>query len=87
MPGPLSRTVRRAVSPSSSTATWTRGSSTSLCSTAFSTGLSTTDRAPVVANAGVRSVVDNLVENAVEHNDADDPRVHVAVELDARPPV
>jgi len=40
------------------------------------------DRAPVVANAGVRSVVDNLVENAVEHNDADDPRVHVAVELD-----
>jgi hypothetical protein len=40
------------------------------------------DRAPVVANAGVRSVVDNPVENAVEHNDADDPRVHVAVELD-----
>ena len=38
------------------------------------------EQAPVVANAGVRSVVDNLVENAVEHNDADDPRVHVAVE-------
>jgi signal transduction histidine kinase len=29
--------------------------------------------------SGVRSVVDNLVENAVEHDDADDPRVHVAV--------
>lgn len=38
------------------------------------------DRAPVTANAGLRSVVDNLLENAVEHNDADDPRVHVAVE-------
>ena len=37
------------------------------------------EKATVVANAGVRSVVDNLVENAVEHNDADDPRVHVAV--------
>lgn len=36
--------------------------------------------APVAANAGVRSVVDNLVENAVDHNDADDPRVHVQVE-------
>lgn len=39
-------------------------------------------RAPVTANAGLRSVVDNLLENAVEHNDADDPRVHVAVETD-----
>lgn len=38
------------------------------------------DRASVTANAGLRSVVDNLLENAVEHNDADDPRVHVAVE-------
>ena len=37
------------------------------------------EEATVVANAGVRSVVDNLIENAVEHNDADDPRVHVAV--------
>lgn len=38
------------------------------------------DRAPVTANAGLRSVVDNLLENAVEHNDADDPRIQVAVE-------
>ena len=37
------------------------------------------EKATVVANAGVRSVVDNLIENAVEHNDADDPRVRVAV--------
>ena len=37
-------------------------------------------RAPVTANAGLRSVVDNLLENAAEHNDADDPRVRVAVE-------
>ena len=40
------------------------------------------ERAPVVANAGLRSVVDNLVENAVEHNDSDDPRVSLAVESD-----
>jgi signal transduction histidine kinase len=33
----------------------------------------------VSANDGVQSVVDNLLENAVEHNDADDPRVAVAV--------
>ncbi|QLH81161.1 ATP-binding protein [Halosimplex pelagicum] len=38
------------------------------------------ERAPVVANAGLRSVVDNLVENAVEHNDADDPRVALEAE-------
>ncbi|WP_123537957.1 ATP-binding protein [Halosimplex salinum] len=38
------------------------------------------DRAPVVANAGLRSVVDNLAENAVEHNDSDEPRVSLAVE-------
>jgi len=37
------------------------------------------DRATVTANAGIRSVVDNLLENAVEHNDADDPQVDVAV--------
>lgn len=41
------------------------------------------DRAPVTANAGLRSVVDNLLENAVEHNDADDPRIRVAVETNA----
>jgi signal transduction histidine kinase len=38
------------------------------------------ERAPVVANAGLRSVVDNLVENAVEHNDSADPRVALTVE-------
>ena len=37
------------------------------------------DSAVVSANDGVQSVVDNLIENAVEHNDADDPRVAVAV--------
>jgi len=40
------------------------------------------DRAPVTANAGLRSVVDNLAENAVEHNDADEPRVWLTVERD-----
>lgn len=35
------------------------------------------ESAVVTANDGVRSVVDNLLENAVEHNDADDPRVAV----------
>lgn len=39
--------------------------------------------ATVVANAGVRPIVDNLLENAAEHNDADDPHVAVAVETDA----
>jgi signal transduction histidine kinase len=38
------------------------------------------DRAPVTANAGLRSVVDNLIENAVEHNDATDPWVRATVE-------
>jgi signal transduction histidine kinase len=37
------------------------------------------DSAVVTANNGVRSVVDNLIENAVEHNDADDPQVAVGV--------
>jgi len=40
------------------------------------------DGAMVTANAGIRSVVDNLLENAVEHNDADDPRVDVAVTIE-----
>jgi signal transduction histidine kinase len=38
------------------------------------------DHGFVTANAGLRSVVDNLFENAVEHNDADEPQVHVEVE-------
>jgi len=37
------------------------------------------DRALVSANRGIRSVVDNLLENAAEHNDADRPRIEVAV--------
>lgn len=37
--------------------------------------------APVLANEGVRSVVSNLVENAAEHNDADDPWVEVRVRV------
>ncbi|GGJ12388.1 hypothetical protein GCM10008995_22830 [Halobellus salinus] len=37
------------------------------------------DSAVVTANSGVRSVVDNLLENAVEHNDGDDPQVAVVV--------
>jgi len=40
------------------------------------------ERAPVVANAGLRSAVDNLTENAVEHNDSADPRVSLTVEDD-----
>lgn len=40
------------------------------------------DSALVAANAGLRSVADNLIENAVEHNDVDDPRVAVAVTVD-----
>ncbi|WP_435114869.1 sensor histidine kinase [Halolamina sp. C58] len=39
------------------------------------------EQAPVTANKGLRSVVDNLLENAVEHNDADDPQVHVDVDV------
>jgi two-component system OmpR family sensor kinase len=38
------------------------------------------DAAPVVADDGLHSVVHNLVENAAEHNDADDPEVAVHVE-------
>jgi len=38
------------------------------------------ERAVVAANAGVRSVVDNLLENAVEHNDADEPRIEIRIE-------
>lgn len=36
-------------------------------------------RAPVQANALLSSVVENLVGNAVEHNDTDRPHVHVSV--------
>ncbi len=39
------------------------------------------DKALVTANAGLWSVVDNLLENAAEHNDADDPKITVAVEV------
>jgi signal transduction histidine kinase len=38
------------------------------------------DAAPVVGNEGLRSVVDNLVENAIEHNDREEPQVAVTVE-------
>lgn len=38
------------------------------------------ESAPVVADDGLGSVVHNLVENAAEHNDADDPHVEVEVE-------
>lgn len=41
------------------------------------------ERALVAANAGLRSVVDNLLENTIEHNDTDDPHVVAAVETDA----
>jgi signal transduction histidine kinase len=41
------------------------------------------DRAPVTANNGLRSVADNLLENAAEHNDADDPQMRVTVEINA----
>jgi len=37
------------------------------------------EQALVSANPGLRSVVDNLIENAVEHNDGDDPRITVTV--------
>lgn len=39
------------------------------------------DRALVTANKGIRSVVDNLLENAVEHNDADEPEIRVEVDV------
>lgn len=38
------------------------------------------ERASIRANDAVRTVVSNLVENAVEHNDADEPTVRVTVE-------
>jgi len=38
--------------------------------------------AVVAANDGVRPVVDNLLENAAEHNDASDPRIEVAVDTE-----
>ncbi len=38
------------------------------------------DRAFVTANAGLQSVVDNLLENAVEHNDTEEPEVHIDIE-------
>lgn len=37
----------------------------------------------VLADEGIRSVVDNLLENAVEHNDAENPKVHVGLEATA----
>ncbi|ERJ04771.1 Signal-transducing histidine kinase protein [Halorhabdus tiamatea SARL4B] len=37
------------------------------------------ETALVYANAGLQSVVDNLLENAVEHNDADDPYVEITI--------
>lgn len=40
------------------------------------------ERAMATANDGIRSVVDNLLENAVEHNDAADPRIDVVVAVD-----
>jgi signal transduction histidine kinase len=41
------------------------------------------DRALVAANAGLRSVVDNVLENAAEHNDADEPWIHVDVTIES----
>lgn len=41
------------------------------------------DEAMVSANDGVRSVVDNLLENAIEHNDTDDPQVTVEIHTDS----
>lgn len=41
------------------------------------------ESAPVRANEAVRTVVTNLVENGIEHNDSDDPCVHVTVEPEA----
>jgi len=41
--------------------------------------------APVAANDGIISVVDNLVENAVEHSERGDPEVAVSVEAAGGP--
>lgn len=51
---------------------------------AFSADVTTErpDSARVRANEGLRSVVSNLVENAAEHNDAENPTVEVRVETD-----
>lgn len=38
------------------------------------------DSARILANESVRTVVSNLVENGIEHNDSDDPRVHLTLE-------
>lgn len=38
------------------------------------------ESAPISGNDAVRTVVTNLVENGIEHNDTDDACVHVAVE-------
>jgi signal transduction histidine kinase len=40
------------------------------------------DHARVEANIGVRSVVDNLLENAAEHNTAEDPQAHVTIDCE-----
>lgn len=41
------------------------------------------DTAFVKANDGLWSVVDNLLENAIEHNDTDDPQVTVEIDRDS----
>jgi hypothetical protein len=41
------------------------------------------DEATVLANEAVGSIVRNVVKNGIEHNDADDPAVHVTVDSDA----
>lgn len=40
------------------------------------------EHAPVEANIGVRSVVDNLLENAAKHNTAEDPRADVTIDCE-----
>ncbi len=45
--------------------------------------LDTPERARITANAGVRSVVDNVLENAAEHNDASEPVIGVEIETGA----
>lgn len=41
------------------------------------------DRALVSANAGLRSVVDNVLENAAEHTEADDPRIRAEMTVES----
>jgi signal transduction histidine kinase len=43
----------------------------------------TPETAEIRANQAVRTVVSNLIENGIEHNDTDDPAVHVVVEPSA----